>query len=589
MSGRLRTIPRSRTLRFGAAGAAVAGLVVAGLPATPAQSAADPACPRAVPVDQVTDGMAVHGLTVTHGTTPDTFTGEVLGVLDDGIAPGLDMIMVRLEGSQITDADGDVDKGVWAGMSGSPVYTADGRLLGAVAYGLSWSPSDVAGVTPASEMLELTQYPTPNRARQSAADARRVDIPAGVAKSSGLTRAQASAGFKRLPMPFTVSGFSNQRLEKVADKFGIKRRLVAGSTATAAEPAPAIVPGGNLVASLSYGDITFAGIGTATAVCDDNVIGFGHPLLWSGHSTYSMHNAEAIYIQRDEVFGSFKVANPTAPLGGVVQDRLAGILGVNGFTPRSTEVTSHVESTTGNSRDGTTIITQRDAIPYLSAIHLLANADVVLDKLGSGSAHVTWTVKGTRADGSPWRYTRSDTFASRWDITFESVYESYRQLSIILHNKFERVNITSVHYNGTYDPVYRALNLEKVEANVGGKWVTVDRKSPIRVQAGSDLPLRVTLLPSDKSQPAQTVRLSVAVPNKARGGYLVVGEDEYSRGVKASSFDDLLDSLAHSPHNNEVIATLHTESRQGELTDSDSQVVSDVVSGNEFVEVRIVH
>ncbi len=56
------------------------------------------------------------------------------------------MIMVELESPALERAGG-----IWQGMSGSPVYV-DGQLLGAVAYGLSWGPSPIAGVTPFSEM-----------------------------------------------------------------------------------------------------------------------------------------------------------------------------------------------------------------------------------------------------------------------------------------------------------------------------------------------------------------------------------------------------------------------------------------------------
>ncbi|MEJ7706221.1 MAG: hypothetical protein WKF82_02445 [Nocardioidaceae bacterium] len=144
MAQHLRTHRRWIRPRTTVFGVSIAGLVVATAPVSPVQSAPDPSCPQAIRVSGVTRDMPVHGLTVTSGTTPDPFDGKVLGVLQDGIAPGLDMIMVKLSGSEITDANGNVDKGIWAGMSGSPVYTDDGRLVGAVAYGLSYSPSDVA-------------------------------------------------------------------------------------------------------------------------------------------------------------------------------------------------------------------------------------------------------------------------------------------------------------------------------------------------------------------------------------------------------------------------------------------------------------
>jgi hypothetical protein len=590
LSGNMR---RAVLLRASAACAAVAGLVIATVPVAPAQSVPpDPSCPAAIPVGDVVSGMSVSGLTTTSGTTPETFSGTVLGVLNDGIAPGLNLIMVQLQGSQITYPDGTLDKGVWAGMSGSPVYTEDGRLLGAVAYGLSFGPSDVAGVTPGAEMVKLLQHSPSNAARQTARQAGRITIPARVAHrlvaQGELTSPQASGGFRHLPMPFSVSGLSNRHLQKIVDRFGIKRPVVVGAGTSADEQPTDIVAGGNLVGSLSYGDITYSGTGTATAVCDNEVLAFGHPLLWSGASTLSMHGAEAIYIQRDTVFGSFKVANPSAPSGQITQDRLEGLRGLLGKTPLSTDVTSHVESTEGNSRNGETVITVRRYIPYLSAIHLLANADRVLDKIGSGSARVRWTVDGTRHGGSDWEFSRVDRFASRYDISFESIFESYRQISKILHNGFERVRISDVHYRATYDPRFHALEISKFEIYVNGHWITITSPRPaIKVKAGSEIPVRVTLAPTGGTGASQRVLLSVTPPKSAQGpGVLYVQGGASGRGPKASSFDELLANLASAPRNDELTATLRSGSKAGG-TDTDSHVVSDVVSGSSYVRLKI--
>ena len=89
-------------------------------------------------------------------------------MLQDGIAPDVDMVMMRLTSPEI-----DRVGGIWQGMSGSPVYAADGRLIGAVAYGLSWGPSPVAGVTPFADMdtyLAARQHRrAPSRSAGSAA------------------------------------------------------------------------------------------------------------------------------------------------------------------------------------------------------------------------------------------------------------------------------------------------------------------------------------------------------------------------------------------------------------------------------------
>lgn len=141
-----RSSRRGRTIY----GATVLACVSAALISSgPAHSAPDPACPPAFPTADLVADDPVTGLTVSKGEVPDAFSGKVLGVLDDGIAVGLDMIMVRLTSSEIDRV------GIWAGMSGSPVYAEDGRLIGAVSYGLSFGPSTVAGVTPAANMQAL--------------------------------------------------------------------------------------------------------------------------------------------------------------------------------------------------------------------------------------------------------------------------------------------------------------------------------------------------------------------------------------------------------------------------------------------------
>src|SRR3712207_6428611 len=142
---------RARALTVAAVAGAVGTTAALTAVTTVAAQSAPPAsdCAQPFPVASVTDGQPVHGLTVSDGTTPEPFTGEVLGVLEDGIAPDLDMVIVDLDSPAIQAAGG-----IWQGMSGSPVYASDGRLIGAVAYGLSYGPSPIAGVTPFEQRSE---------------------------------------------------------------------------------------------------------------------------------------------------------------------------------------------------------------------------------------------------------------------------------------------------------------------------------------------------------------------------------------------------------------------------------------------------
>ena len=71
----------------------------------------------------------------------------VLGTVGP-FAPERDMVLVRLDDPRYEKT------GIIAGMSGSPVYI-DGRLLGALAYGWSFSVEPIGGVTPFTRMVDL--------------------------------------------------------------------------------------------------------------------------------------------------------------------------------------------------------------------------------------------------------------------------------------------------------------------------------------------------------------------------------------------------------------------------------------------------
>lgn len=96
-------------------------------------------CAAPVPTADIEVGMTGTGLTVTTGTGPEAFGAEMLGILQNGISPGVDLVIAHLDSAAIEA------NGIWAGMSGSPVYADDGRLLGAVSYSLSFGPSTIAG------------------------------------------------------------------------------------------------------------------------------------------------------------------------------------------------------------------------------------------------------------------------------------------------------------------------------------------------------------------------------------------------------------------------------------------------------------
>jgi hypothetical protein len=195
---------------------ATVALVASGFANGVASAVPDPAnpCPDAFPVVDLVAGMVATGLTVEKGNVADPFTATVVGVIADGIAPGVDMIIVDTDSPAIQRAGG-----VWAGMSGSPVYAPDGRLIGAVAYGLSFGPSKIAGVTPAADMKALLTRPVATP-RPAAKVARPAQLRQRLVASGAATSAEASSGMRQLPIPLAVSGINQGHLGKVAEQLG---------------------------------------------------------------------------------------------------------------------------------------------------------------------------------------------------------------------------------------------------------------------------------------------------------------------------------------------------------------------------------
>ena len=570
---------------------------------TTAVSAPADDCPTAVPVTELTKDQPVDVLTVTNGTTPESFTGKVIGVLNDGIAPGLDMILVDFK--TVAPAPPTIidEAGIWSGMSGSPVYdAADGRLIGAVAYGLSFGPSTVAGVTPAADMQKLLEGTAGSGALGSpSATPNKVQIPNATAREmvreGNATAVQVDEGLTRLRTPLGISGLSPKRpLGRVARMLGLDNvRLFHASAAPSAagEDIP-IAPGGNLAASMSYGDLSAVAVGTATAVCGTEVLAFGHPFNWTGPTTLSMHGADALLIQPDPTVAGFKVANPGARTGIIDQDRLAALHGVLDQFPDTTRVHS-VVTAEGRSRTGNTFISVPDAMPDLAALHMLVNQDTVLDGAGKGSALVKWTVVGERKNGQPFRFSHEDRYANNFDISFEPVFEVLDQLFQLHDNRFEAVKVTNINYESSMTRKVRSFTVKRLQRKQDGVWRSVSPNRRLVVRPGRVLRLRVTMGSFRNEVGSKVRRFQIRVPNAAnrtRGALTISGgnsffgfgfEEEFEDGFgspSSGSFNDMIKKFANEPRNDVLTAKLSVFKFNGRVVNRQQKSsVGDVVGG----------
>ncbi|HYM81292.1 MAG TPA: SpoIVB peptidase S55 domain-containing protein, partial [Candidatus Limnocylindria bacterium] len=90
--------------------------------------------------DQLHPGQKAVVRTVFQGTKVEEFEAEIVGVLKGGRAEG-DLILAR------ATSENAVKSGVAQGMSGSPVYV-DGKLIGALSTGWSFTREPLFGITP---------------------------------------------------------------------------------------------------------------------------------------------------------------------------------------------------------------------------------------------------------------------------------------------------------------------------------------------------------------------------------------------------------------------------------------------------------
>ena len=563
-----------------------------------------------MPVAQLQKGMMATGYTVVEGREPTSFGAEILGVLQDGIAPGRDMIIVETSGPALDRAEG-----IWFGMSGSPIYF-DHKLIGAVAFGLSFGPSKVAGVTPAEDMLEILGYPEadqPTASRSGTSGSysqQRVPLTARmretIARATGAQTEDVGSSMEQLKVPVAISGVTGRAMKAVREvvaKEDLPIVPYTGSSASSATPAEGatLKPGGNFAAAASYGDISLAGVGTTTYVCDGQVLAFGHPFLFTGSTTLGANDADALVIV-DDPFGPYKLATIEEGGGTVDQDRLAGIRTIIGGLPQTIPITSVVSALdTGKTRAGETDSVTSELTPTLSFLHLLYNIDSVFDQIGQGSSELSWTITGTKEDGTPWSLTRSNRYASEFDIAFESIFEQEIQMFTLFNNPFEEIEFTGVDMDVTLEEDVKAYQITGVLVSKNGTdYLDVRR---VRVRPGRTIYLRVELTPHDDTGPV-TADLEVVVPETARSdGYIEItsGSGSYEElfcflegsdcvdefGEKIDTFDKLLTYLANRPRNNELLARLRMGGR-GRVKSRDAEVLSQVVSGFENVRVRLI-
>lgn len=513
MSERVLRSPR------GQAGAAASVLAIA-LVATMLTAAAAPAAtpcsspPQTFPTSDMTPGMMGVGYTVLQGDTIVPFDVQLLGVMPNAIFLGVDVVAAKVTGpASFLAATG----GAVGGMSGSPIYV-NGRLAGALAWAIA-EDRQIFGMTAAEDMVGMFSLPgsgdVPPARLGLTAEVRRAAAAAGSPLRPGAT-------LEALPVPLGVSGLNGMPLADIEATFAdhgmrvqaFRAGTVAAPTAADIDPSP-FVPGDGLGAGLSYGDVSFYGFGTTTAVCGDVAIGFGHPLFTGlGRVSVGMNEVDVIAIDNGNFWGT-KIGVLGAAHGEITQDRFTGIAGVFGEVPTLRPITSVLTGLdTGITRRGQTLVAwDQDFFMADAAFsHAWSNLTYVAQQDGSGTLQLAWVVEGTREDGSPFRIKdRTISYSS-----FSAAGEAYRMVDAMYELAYgdEDIAFTSVKMTGS-------ITEENLTSRIVGLRVSSPVQRSLRsrdvvlARPGDVVRVEVTLDPVDGPRFAVTTK--VRVPENAHG------------------------------------------------------------------------
>jgi hypothetical protein len=366
------------------------------IPAASPVAAAVTACtspPPVFPIDKITNGQTATGWTVLQGTTPESFSVTLLGVLTYALAPGRDAILVKASGANI-DAIG----GMGPGFSGSPVYR-NGQLVGSVSYGLGGDPH-YGALTPGQDLVNVLMEPT-----AKVATAKRIHLTREarrlIARDANVQLAAVTDSMTQIPLPLAVPAETDPRLPQLADRFSAWGVSVipyhagsSSSSATVDDTTDPIVPGGVFTAAISYGSVPYAALGTATIVCGDDVVAFGHSFTHGGSGSLgAMLDGEIVAtIPAGNDYFPFKMGNIGTLHGSLDQDRLAGVRGILGKMPSLTEVTSTITNLdTGAVSNATTQVARQQWLAGVAADHLYYTLHSALDA-HQGTSQITMSI-----------------------------------------------------------------------------------------------------------------------------------------------------------------------------------------------------
>lgn len=550
-------------------------------------------------------GLAVTGHTTTSLSGQDTFQGTFVGTQDDSF--GNTVYLFSLSGSRITKSDGTIDAGIWAGISGSPVYDSAGDLVGSVSFGYTGEQAEnLAGITPAPQIFASKSSTSPAaKVKLSAANVKRAQAAGSTATSGSMTE---------LALPRVTVGDADFATRAAAHSRALKKKTKATTTFGTAHTAdlsdePALTAGDPIATSWSYGDLPMASEGTVTAVCGSTIYAYGHPADDVGASSQTLLRAKTLAIHADGADSYVDDTIDPTPIGRLTDDRNHGVVGVLGAAPAGTTVTTHTKVGAATISHNS-VVTSSYALSTGVANQVGEEILQALDQDGAGSGHATWTIGYTVNGGATKTFTGTQAFADDGGFAEDVAFTIASGVETLQSGSTSKVAIKSVSVSTTASPDYRAYVIAGADVKEGSKWVSVKSGKTISAKRGSTLKVRLNLDSNgiDSTVPATTQEIDTSLtPSKfartealrfeGQGDYALFsgegddGEDggDFFDGPSTATIGTLVSELAAQPQFDTTLRAAFWSNSTGEheTTSAKLSPTSDLVIGRYNLNVRL--
>jgi len=553
----------------------VLGVVLLALAPGSTFAASEPSAPPSAPpaepimtVDEIKPGMKGVGYSVFSHAGRVSFEAEIIDVLKNS-GPRRDLILAELRGDTVEEA------GIIAGMSGSPVYI-DGRLIGAVAYGWSFSKRPIAGITPIAEMLEVMNAPEPEEDRAHAIDPAlpMPAVPPGNAAfgdahgdpfpstSEVISRLSAAPpattagdGLVPLRVPIVVSGLSGTGVDALRRALApLHLEVVEGVSGIASTSAGGVDdsgdlgPGDPVSIPLARGDASIAAFGTVTYNDGTRLIAFGHPVFHTGGQRLPLASGRVIGVLPSQS-QSFKFFTASEPVGYFFADQTPGVAGRLGNPPRMLPVTLALESPSGV--ESFQFDVARDYFLTAPIIQALVGGTVSAHAFKGGLGTITTDVTMHLKDGSTVDFHDVVATLSPSD---QTALQTSAPISLLFGNPYGEPAVERVELAARIENDVRFSAIDAVEI--------LDQ----RVRPGDTLHLRMILRPYRGQRREELVSIDVP-PSMPIGKAILrvadrVSMDDWDRErapekFRPANLGAFLDRLRDLPAHNEIEVRLY--------------------------------